>query len=70
MSIGDSLSFSFSINITKRDENMMASSAMVQSLLASTKNKIVVQNNNLGLAFEKWMMFLSRNLEVGIIVTM
>jgi hypothetical protein len=49
---------------------MMASSAMVQSLLASTKNKIIVQNNNLGLAFEKWMMFLSRNLEVGIIVTM
>jgi len=31
-------------------------------LLASIENKVVVQNNNLGLAFERKMMFLSRNL--------
>jgi hypothetical protein len=45
------------IGATKWDENILASSAMVQSLLAAIKNKIVIQNNNLGLAFERRMMF-------------
>jgi hypothetical protein len=35
---------------------------MVQSLFASTKNKTIFQNNNLGLTFERNMVFLFTNL--------
>jgi hypothetical protein len=35
----------------------MASSVTVQSLHASTKNKMVIENNNLGLVFKRRMMF-------------
>jgi hypothetical protein len=48
--------------MTGRNENVVASSAMVQSLSMLIENKIVIQNNNLGLAFQRKMMLLSRNL--------
>jgi hypothetical protein len=60
-SIGASSSSSSYIDVTERDEDKMASSTMVQSLLASTKNKTIVQNNNLGLAFERKMILLFEN---------
>jgi hypothetical protein len=47
--------------MTEKNEDKMASSTMVQSLLALTKNKTIVQNNNLGLAFERRMMLLFEN---------
>jgi hypothetical protein len=51
--------------VIERDEDVVAPSAMVGSLLASIKNKIVVHNNNLILTFKIKMMYLFR---VGIIV--
>jgi hypothetical protein len=48
--------------MTERDEDVMASFIMVRSLLVSTENKMIIKQNNLGLAFEIRMMFLSRNL--------
>jgi hypothetical protein len=62
MLIDASSSSSSCTSATEKDEDIMASSAMVQSLLASIENKIIVQNNNLGLAFERRMIFLFRNL--------
>jgi hypothetical protein len=34
---------------------------MVQSLPTSIENKTIDENNNLGLTFERRMMFLSKN---------
>jgi hypothetical protein len=48
--------------MTGRNEDVVASSTMVQSLPMSIENKIVVQNNNLGLPFKKKMMILFGNL--------
>jgi hypothetical protein len=57
MSISVSSSSSSSIGIIERYEDIVASSAMVQSLPTSTKNKIIIRNNNLELAFKRRMMF-------------
>jgi len=61
MSIGVFSNSSSYISVIERDEDKMTSSTMVQSLLASTKNKTIVQNNNRGLAFEKRMILLFEN---------
>jgi hypothetical protein len=58
MSINVSLSSSSYTRMIKMDENVVASSAIVRSLLASTKNKTVVQNNNFTLAFKRRMMMI------------
>jgi len=44
-----------------RNEDVVASFTMVRSLPTSIENKIVVQNNNLGVVFEKNMMLLFGN---------
>jgi hypothetical protein len=62
MSIGVSSSSSYCIGAIGRDEDVMALSTMVRSLHASIEIKIVVQNNNLGFAFERRMMLLFVNL--------
>jgi cell division protein FtsL len=41
----------------ERDGDVVASSAMVQSLSMSIEKKIII-HNNLGFTFEKMMMFL------------
>jgi hypothetical protein len=46
-------SFSSCIGMTKRNEDVVASSAMVWSLSMLIEYKTIVQNNNLGLAFKK-----------------
>jgi hypothetical protein len=61
MSIGVFSNSSSYISVIERDEDKMTSSTMVQSLLASTKNKTIVQNNNRGLAFERRMILLFEN---------
>jgi hypothetical protein len=51
--MGGFLIFSSSIGTTKRDEDVMASSAMVQSLLVSTENKTIIQTTTLDLNLKK-----------------